>query len=229
MSVGFQFGRGLAIAAALLLFALPASAVPVVYNFSSGSATITAVTSVNGTSIVGPTIVSLDGSFIEFDDVTISVVDLLFSFAPTGLISMANSYGGFDQFTIDAASILPGAGFATVFGAQTAPGVFDFAAFPLDIDGTYTASHTSGTPGPQTADVPFADNSVINGTINLGTMTLTLDGITLAVLPGAAFGETEDLIVKADITFSGLVPEPGTASLLALGLVGISAQRRRRR
>ena len=55
----------------------------------------------------------------------------------------------------------------------------------------------------------------------IAKMVLELLGITLAELPGAAFGETDNLIVKADITWTGTVPEPSSAlqfsaSLLAL-------------
>jgi hypothetical protein len=125
--------------------------------------------------------------------------------------------------------ISPALGYSTVFGVPTGPGTYTFAAGPLSIAGVYSAfDSTLTTPDLLNAAFPFTDTSFISGSININTGTLTLTGITLAVIPGALFGETEDLQIKADITFVGMepIPEPTTALLVGLGLVGLASTRR---
>jgi ABC-type xylose transport system permease subunit len=63
--------------------------------------------------------------------------------------------------------------------------------------------------------------SIING-------SLTMNGVTLVALDGAAFGESEALQVIADIQIA-MVPEPGTALLLGLSLAALSAATREKK
>jgi hypothetical protein len=209
-----------------LVVALPASAVPVTYSFGSGFATIRAVRLDDLTEVLAPTEVPLDGAYVTFDEDTITLTDFLVTVPATGTIALAVPYGGNTQFAIESASLEPGAGFAMLFGFSSGPGQYTFAAGPVDIDGVYSVP-----PDVMNYSVPFTDDSFISGSIDVLGGGFTLTGITLTELPGAAFGESADLQVKADITFVGmfLIPEPGTASLLGLGLVGIAAARRPRR
>jgi hypothetical protein len=63
--------------------------------------------------------------------------------------------------------------------------------------------------------VPLSfSNPSLNATVDTNLITFELLGVTLGFIPGYLVGETEDLIVKGDITFVGAVPEPGTGSLL---------------
>jgi len=225
-------GKALVCALALgaLLIGSSASAAPITYSYDTGSVTITAVTSTTVTTIVSATEVDLDGDFVTFDATTIDLTDLLLTIPQSDIIALANPYGDYEEFRIESASIQDGLGFMTVFGNDEGGGVYTFAAGPLDIDGVYSAFDLDNLVADVlNAVVPFTDNSFISGSIDINTGTLTLTGITLAILPGGAFGETEDLQIKADITFVGSepIPEPSTALLVGLGLVGLASSRRR--
>jgi hypothetical protein len=207
-----------------LVLALPASAAPVTYSFGTGFATIRAVRLDDLTEVLAPTEVPLSGAYVTFDDATITLTDFLVTVPATGTIALAVPYGGNTQFAIESASLQPGGGFATLFGSEDAPGQYSFLAGPVDIDGVYSVP-----PDVMSYWVPFTDDGFISGSIDINLGQFTLTGITLTELPAEAFGEAADLQVKADITFVGmfLIPEPGTASLLGLGFIGIAAARRR--
>lgn len=212
-----------------LLISGSATAAPITYDFTSGSMTITGVTSDSGTTIITPTLVPLDGVFVTFDATTIDLSDLLLTVPTTVNLGVTGAWGLYDSYQIESASISPALGYSTVFGAQTGPGTFIFAAGPLAIDGIFNAyDSTLATPDLIGAPFPFTDSSFISGSIDLNTGTLTLTGLTLAVIPGALFGEIENLEIKADITFVGMnpIPEPSTALLVGLGLVGLASSRR---
>ena len=205
--------------------ALPASADPVTYLFSSGFATINAVRLDTLAEVLEPTQIDLDGSYVIFDEDTITLTDFLVTVPATGTIPLTIPYGGNTQFRIESASLQPGDGFAT-FGSVDGPGQYSFFAYPVDINGVYSIP-----PDITNYPVPFTDDSsAISGSIDVNMGYFTLTGITLTELPGAAFEEAGDLQVKADITFTGMfvIPEPGTAGLLGLGLIGIAAARRSR-
>jgi hypothetical protein len=65
--------------------------------------------------------------------------------------------------------------------------------------------------------------------VDTNLITFELLGVTLGFIPGYLVGETEDLIVKGDITFVGAVPEPGTGSLLGFGILGLAMRHARGR
>jgi hypothetical protein len=178
--------------------------------------------------VLAATDVPLDGAFFSFDDVAIDITDFLVTVPTTTLIPIT-PYGGYDQFRIESASVAPGVGFATLFGSSPGAGQFNVLAGPVDIEGVYSAFDSgAATPPAVNLSVPFTDDSLLNSSINTGTGDFELLGVTLTTLPGSAFGETADLQVKADIFFTGVVPEPSTAGLMGLGLLGLAWRARRR-
>jgi hypothetical protein len=211
----------------LILLAGEVSASPVTYNFTSGQVTVTATTDPGGAVVLSSTVLPMDGVFVDFDAMTIDLSDLLLTIPNSGLLNLSAPYGGYDQIIIESADISPGLGYATLLGQDDGGGNFSFLAGPLDINGVYSAFDSNNIePDLVGMVVPFTDSSLISGSINIDTGTLTLSGITLATLSGALFGESDDLSIKADIVFVG-VPEPSTAALLGLGLLGLGSRRRR--
>lgn len=213
------------------LFALSAQAVPTTLNLTSGSVTVTATTSVTGQTVMSATTVPMDGSFVTFDDATIDLVDFLFTVPQTNTISLNGAvWGGYEELVIESATIQPGVGYGTLFNNDLGGGVYTFLAGPTDIDGVYSTTDLDGVLPPiNNLPINVTDTSLINGTIDTNQLTLELTGITLATLPGAGFGESEDLVVKADILFTGQIPEPGSAALLSFGVTWVAIRARRTR
>jgi len=215
---------------AVLLAASPAFASPMTFNFASGSAHVTAT---DGATVVVDTVVALDGLFVTFDPTTPELVDFSITVPQSAPISMLAPYGGNDTFVIESASINPGATYSNIFVNQIGPTNYSFLVGPVDVDGAYSAWNSGGPPPLPVSNVPvpFVGSSFLNGTIDTNLMTFELMGITLATLPGAAFGEANPLVVKADITWTAQpIPEPATFSGLAtFGIVSAYFTRRRGR
>lgn len=204
-----------------LVWASPASAAPVTYVFTSGSAIVTADTFPSGTSVVAPTpALPLSGTFVEFDDMVPSLLDFEITLAPTGPIPVLGGYGGFSTFEILTATLEPDVGFSATV-TPLGPGTFSVSASGVHVVADYLASPPP--TGPIAIDFP----TTFTGTIDIVAMTLELDEFSLALIPGASLGEAEDLLVKADVMFTGtVVPEP-TAGLLILAALGTLVARAR--
>jgi hypothetical protein len=211
---------------ALLVVPTFASAAPITYQFTSGTVTLRAilddgtVTSVlsgpspvsvllGGTSVTFDPAGGINGSLIDFELVPASVLNLDLNEALVGL---------------DTISVLNA---RLVNDTSTQSFVSPTGEFFVN---TIMTGDVSGfLPG----GIPFGPESVtsldseVTGTLGLAgdSITFNLSGINIArfaQLPGPG----PDVLVKADFTFFGVVPEPGTALLIGLGLAGLSASRR---
>ena len=200
-----------------------ATATPTTYGFTSGSVTVSGTA--GSTVLFGDTI-PLSGTSVTFDAAVPSVLSILLAGGTATATPLSAAFGGFDEFTLTSFTISPSATYTNISTTPGGlPGTFSFVVGPVDVVGFALAHDTTGTL-PDTV-IPFAfANPTVAGSIDLGAGTLSLTGITLAsiVVPG----ESDPLVVKADILFTGFeVPEPSTLGLLGLGAAVIVRRSRR--
>lgn len=222
-----EFLRGVAVAATLF-GAGAASATPVLYSFTSGSATLTATVAGFGTIAVGT--IPLTGTQVTFDTGPPAKLNsFLFTAGPVGPLPLAGIFSGV-SVTLASLSIAPGGGYtSSATGPSPFPGTYNYTANNVAVSGVASLSGLAVT-GPTAFGTsnPFLAGQVVVG----GAGTLGLNGITLGTLPipaiPAIFFPGGTATLKADILFTGIVPEPGTGLLLAAGLAGLAASRRAR-
>ncbi len=213
---------------ALLVGPGVASALPSDFLFSSGQMTLRAeLDDANNTSILfdpDPAIIPLGGSFVRFDPNASANGTLIgFSLIPSGTIEL-----DLDESvtTLDSISILS-ADFTEAPGATA--DLNGFSQFTIDslMSAEISGVLANGDPfGP--AFLPSLE-SVASGSLFISgsQLELNMNGINLARF--AQVGGGPDVLIKADFQFLGIVPEPGTALLLGLGLAGLAARSSRGR
>jgi len=223
--------RAILLLVALLVGPGVARALPSDFLFSSGQMTIRAELDDDAnTSILSdpdPAVIQLGGSFVRFDPDSGSFGTLLaFSLIPAGTINL-----DLDESvtTLDTISILS-ANFTQAPG-ETAD-VNQFGQFTIDsvMSAEVSGVFSGGAP------FGFADllslESMATGFLSISgnQLELDMDGVNLARFAQAG-GDPDDpdVLIKADFRFFGVVPEPGTALLLGLGLAGLAAGSTRQR
>ena len=210
-----------------LLFLVPtgaAQAAPITYFFTGGSATVSATF---GTTTIGAGSIPLTGTQVTFDAAVPEVVS--FSFDSTGphVIPLTGILTG-TSITLSNVQITPGVPF-TNFSVTGGPSVFNYTIGTVDVDATAALSGLINAPA---APVGLT-NPFITGQLTLGGGgEMQITGITLGSLilpPALPFFPGGEVSIKADIIFTGIVPEPGTALLLGSGIALIGAVGRRGR
>jgi hypothetical protein len=211
---------------AVALGATSASATPVTYNFTGGQVTVAAYVGASITPIGGPVVLSLTGVQVTVDEALLTLNSLSFAVGSTGSIGLSPDYNGYDTVNIDFASVSGFSGSLTLVDPGP-PTEYSFGISGVTVTGQLDASGPSVSP---IVDSPFSIPGVSgSGTIFIESGQLFLDGITLGAIDPDGPGGVDPLVIKGDFIFTGVVPEPGTALLLGLGLAGLARARRQAR
>jgi hypothetical protein len=210
--------------AAVALFAASAQAVPITYLFTGGQVTITAT--VGGNPVAGPVTVPLTGSAVQVDEPT-TLNYVLLSVGTSGSIAISPSYLGYTSINIDLASLSAFGGTISLFDPGP-PNGYSYSIGPVNVAGQFDAVNVNPFLDINNQAFGFSNPSA-SGTFYVDTnVAIALDGITLGSIDPDGPGGVDPLVLKGDFLFEGVVPEPGTAMLLGLGLIGIASRNRRR-
>lgn len=209
-----------------------AQAAPITYFFTGGYATLSATF---GTSSIALGNVPLTGTQVTFDTAPASLVSFDFDSTGPHVIPMTGVFTG-TTITLQNLQVAPGVPY-TNFSVTGGPTTYNYTVGAVAVSGDMALSGLIVQPM-----TPFGfSNPSLSGQIQLGGGgNLSLNGITIGVLAVPAIPNPlnpllpplfpgGNVTVKADIVFTGIVPEPGTALLLGSGLALMGAAGRRSR
>ena len=231
-SLASTFRACLGFGAVLLLLGLPlsASAAPITYTVNGASSV--SITVFKGVTILGSAFGTLTGSItLDNDAQTVDAISLTTS--PNIQFVLSTPYGGYDQITIDSASLTSDVGFGELSPPVTIGNAYQALTGGLSVQGAWSATDSNGINAPASGvPINFPVQSVTS-LIDASLFTVTINQVTINSLAGSTFGETENLTVVASYLLStsspALIPEPGTALLTGFGLVLMAASRRYQR
>lgn len=215
--------RVAAFVCASLGFASGAAAVPIEYLITTGTVDIDV--KLSGSTVGSVTGVALTGGFtIDVDALSLDALSVDIS---DEWIMLNQPVWGYDEIHVESANLSGDATFATLF-RMGSPANYTVAAGSLTVVGSWGANDTSGT-NPATSN-----NAISFGVASIGAVVNTvpliaIDSVTINSVSGDDFGNPgENLTIVATyaISTATVVPEPGTGSLMALGLVGLAWRRR---
>ncbi|MGE4652200.1 MAG: PEP-CTERM sorting domain-containing protein [Myxococcota bacterium] len=207
----------------LLVTAAPASSASSVYTVTGGHVDIDVV--LNSVSIGSANGVAITGVSVTADSAQTNLEGLELSITPNVPISLSESFGGFDQITVESATLTSAVGFTTLANSGV-PTVYTANAGPLEVNGFYGASDSNGV-ATSVSNVPISyDVLAITGIVNTVPF-LQINSVTINALDGTAFGEPGKHLTIVASYYVTAVPEPGTGMLAALGLVALGWRQRR--
>ena len=209
----------LGVMAGLVGSAGAAHAAAVDYQFVSGTASVSATSGT--TTLVQDRTLTLSGIFARFDSVAPELTAFQFTTTADQLIHLSQAFGGYDDIILHSAMMQPAAGYTNLFASDNGGGNYSVTVAPVGVNGVYSASNSAGPPPPPAAYqlINYINTSPLVATIDIsnpGLETFVLQGITLAEI--SIPGEANPLVVKADLTFVGMVPVPEPASAVFVGL-----------
>ncbi|MHA7837570.1 MAG: PEP-CTERM sorting domain-containing protein [bacterium] len=207
-------------------------ALPTDFFFDSGQVTLRAVLDDGANTDIlsggSPASILLGGSFVTFDpDASANGTLLGFSLVPATTINL-----DLDETvnTLDSVSITNA---VLTHDLGTTADLDAFAGFSIatlmsgEVTGVLAGGGSFGPEVLSSVDSAATGTLFVNGSL----LELSMGGVNLARFEqvGEEGVVLPDVLIKADFQFFGVVPEPGTALLIGLGLAGLSSGARRSR
>jgi len=227
-----RWTAGLVMTLALALGSTESRALQIQYTAEPGSSVTVQVykgLGVGATHLTTESIALQATSTITVDDGTDELLDFSLLFAPGAVLLLSEPYGGYDEITLNSVEISSGPGF-TILSATPSGSGYTFTASGVSVEGEYVAADSGGVQpsSPPTALPEFA--SYLTGAYEPSTLALSFQGVQIALIDGAPFGETLSLLVQGSFSVTGgspvVIPEPSTGALLGLGLLLLGSRRR---
>ncbi len=211
---------------ASVLLASPSWAAPVPYLVTGGSVQVLVFV---GGFLVGQTSSPGLSGDLTIDSATQSLDDLNLILDANISLSLSAPYGGYDEITIESASITSDVGFSSTLLSST-PQSFTVSAGSLAVNGAWGATDSLGV-NPAVTGFPISYPVPLMTAVITSVPLVNSTLVTLTALDGTAFGEPSDLTVLASFAITGvtIIPEPSTALLAGLGLAVLAARARRTR
>ena len=206
----------------LVFVAASAGAVSTVYPVTGGHVNIDV--QLNGISIGSANGVGLTGVSVTADTALTNLEALELSITPNVPISLSQTFGGYDEIIVESATLTSVLGFTTHSSSGT-PTFYNANAGPLEVNGSWGGTDTSGTNPTVTGQAITYDVLAVTGIVNTVPFLL-INGVTINSLDGADFGEPGEILTVV-ASYYVLTPEPGTGLLAAFGFLILGWRQRR--
>jgi len=160
--------------------------------------------------------------YIVIDEVAQTVESFSFNIDANTVLTFASgeTYAGESSVTIESASIASSSPF-TGSATPLLSGLFTFEGNTAEVNGVYSV-------GAGSIPISYPGSAIAFSVNSLGSVVVTAQN--LGAIDGSAFGEPEPLNIASTLVMVLAspvpIPEPGTAALLLVGLVGLAASRR---
>lgn len=209
-----------------LLASPTVQATPIVHTITGAHVDIDV--KLNGV-VIGSATSAITGDSITIDSAALTIDAIRLEIAST-TIMLSESFGGYDEITVESAILEGDPGFATS-SAIGVPSLFTAVAGPLTVTGSWGATDSGGI-NPDTSGNPITFPVVAIIAVTNTDPLVQIDSVTINSLDGTPFGEPgKNLTIVANYVVTGSVggggglPEPGTGLLFALGLVLLATRR----
>ena len=217
-----QVVRLVGLVAAILVAGSEGRATPMSYSLLGVSEATVFVN--NGTTplLEGGSFTTGLSGYVVIDEDAQTVESFSFNIDANTVLTFASgeTYAGESSVTIESASIASSSPF-TGSATPLLSGLFTFEGNTAEVNGVYSV-------GAGSIPISYPGSAIAFSVNSLSSIVVTAQ--SLGAIDGSAFGEPEPLNIASTLVMvlgsPVAIPEPGTAALLLVGLVGLAVSRR---